>query len=110
MEEVVQENEALKVRPMGNLVFLEWEEAPSVWDKSGLIRPDSYRAMHYTGTVISIGPDVWELEVGDRVFFDQFPNDHSIENKFQEGDKRYAFIPETWIHAKIEDRTLGVGV
>ena len=99
--------EVKNVKPMADLVFLEWEEAPTTYGKSGLVRPDAHRGMHYTGTVIAVGPDAWDVQVGDRVLFDMFPEDHSISNKWQEDGKRYTFVRERWIHAVIPER-LGV--
>lgn len=85
---------AHEVAALGSNVFLRWELAHSEYERSGLTRPDAYRQMHYTGYVISKGPDALDLEVGDRVFFDQFCG---VE-KFEESGIRYGFVREDDIY------------
>lgn len=80
--------DAVDVNPTKEWVFLEWEKAKDTYDGTNLIRPDSHKDMHFTGVISAIGPDVKELSIGDRVFFDQF----SGLEKFQEDGKRYAFV------------------
>lgn len=76
------------VTPLKENVFLEWEQAPDLYDGTDILRPSSYKAMYFTGTVVAVGPDVKNMKPGDRVFFDQFCG---VE-KLQENEKRYAFV------------------
>ena len=84
------------VMPTKDNVFLEWEQAQSLYEGTRFVRPDGFREMHYTGVVIAVGPDVYECAVGDRVFFDQFG---SVE-KFQDREKeeRYCFVKDDAIY------------
>ena len=93
-------DDACDVTPLRNLVFLSWEIATDEYGKSGLIRPEAFKKMHYTGTVIAKGIDCKEVEVEDRVFFDQFPNDRGIDTKLEEDGKRYTIIAEDYILCK----------
>ena len=93
-------DDAKDVTPLQDYVFLSWEMATDEYGKSGLIRPESYKKMHYTGEVIAKGVDCKEVEVGDRVFFDQFPNDRGIDTKLEEDGKRYTIIKEEFILCK----------
>lgn len=89
----------LEMKLFRNDVLIEWEEAQKLW-KGGIIRPDNYREAHYTGTVISVGPDVWDVEVGDRIFFDQFGR----PERFDFEGRRFALLAETAILAKVDKR------
>ncbi len=91
---IVFGEDAVDVSPLKDKVFLEWEMATPNYGKTNLIRPESYREMHYTGIVVAVGPDVKDIQVGDRVFFDQFCG---IE-KFQENDKRFGFVRQDAIY------------
>lgn len=83
---------ATDLTPLNDKIFIEWEEAKKEYWTNGLIRPENYRKAHYTGIVISIGPDVKEVNIGERVFFDQFPDNYGINDKFEEDGKRYTFL------------------
>lgn len=95
---------------LGARVFLEWEEAPDEYRKSGLVRPQgAARESHYTGIVRHVGLDceaddngVATLRHGDRVFFDQFCS----PVRFDDDGKRYAFVYERDILVKIPERVL----
>ncbi len=99
---------------LGSRVFIEWEEAPDEYGKSGLVRPQgAARQSHYTGIVRHVGLDcdaddkgVAELRHGDRVFFDLFGS----PVRFDDEDKRFAFVYERDILAKIPDRGVKVEV
>lgn len=99
---------------LGKRVFLEWEEAPDEYGKSGLVRPEgAARESHYTGIVRHVGLEcqaddkgVASLRHGDRVFFDQFCS----PLRFDEEGKRFAFVYERDILAKIPDRGVKVEV
>ncbi len=80
----------LKMKLLRNDVLVEWEEARDTYGPSTILRPDTHKARHYTGMVISIGPDVWDVKIGDRVFFDQF----SRPERYDFDGKRYAQITE----------------
>lgn len=83
------------VTPTKDNVFLEWELAPNTYKLGSLelVRPDSHKQLYYTGNVVAIGPDVKEVKIGDRVFFDQFGG---VE-RFQEDGNRYCFVKENSI-------------
>src|SRR3990167_248588 len=85
---------ALDVQALGSNVFLRWELAHTEYDRSGIIRPEAYRKMHYTGHVISIGKDVKDIACNDRVFFDQFCG---VE-MFEEDSVRYAVVRDDDIY------------
>ena len=91
---VLYGDKAHEVTSLGSYVFLRWEFSHSEYERSGLIRPDAYRQMHYTGYVISHGSDTKEVHINDRVFFDQFCG---VE-KFEENGIRYAFVREDDIY------------
>lgn len=82
------------VNPLKANVFLEWEESPVYYPGTNIVKPDAFRKLYFTGIIRAKGPDVTDMEVGDRVFFDQFGG---IE-KFQEDGKRYGFIDKDAIY------------
>jgi co-chaperonin GroES (HSP10) len=82
------------VNPLKDTVFLEWEESPEFYPGTTIRKPDSFRKLYFTGIIRAKGPDVTEMEIGDRVFFDQFGG---VE-KFQEDGKRYGFIAQDAIY------------
>lgn len=87
---------AFDVAPLNKNIFLEWEQAQSVYEGTNLIRPEMCREMHYTGTIRAVGPDAKAVKPGERVFFDRFCG---VE-KFQEEGKRFAFIHEEDVYCK----------
>lgn len=82
--------EVTAVTPLKENVFLEWEFKTKVYPGTNIVIPDTHQELHFTGIVVAIGPDVKEIIIGDRVFFDQFAS-AGVE-KFQEDGKRYAFV------------------
>ncbi len=82
--------EVTAVTPLKDNVFLEWEFKTQYYHGTSIVIPGTHQEMHYTGIVVAIGPDVKEVVIGDRVFFDQFAS-AGVE-KFQEDGKRYAFV------------------
>lgn len=99
-------NDAVDVTPTKDWIFIEWEIAQEKYEGTGLIRPDAFRQMYFTGIVRAVGPDVKELAAGDRIFFDQFGG---IE-KFQEDGKRYTFLKEEFVYCKNLPARKGVAV
>lgn len=93
----------MEMRLLRNDVLIEWEEAQGYvkCGKISLVRPDTYRETHYTGTVVNVGPDVKDVEVGDRIFFDQFGR----PERFDFDGRRFALLAESAILAKVEERT-----
>lgn len=89
-------DDAVDVTPTKDWIFIEWEVAQDKYEGTGLIRPDAFRQMHFTGVVRAVGPDVKELVWGDRIFFDQFCG---VE-KFEEDGKRYTFLKEEFVYCK----------
>ncbi len=62
-------------RPLGNRILLKWEEHQSEFrvGKLSLVKHEKFKKLHYTGSVLALGPDVnEEIKLGDRLLFDQF--------------------------------------
>ena len=102
----ISEDQLLRIKPLSGRILLEWEATPETYGKTNLIRPDGHRYSHYTGIVIAIGRDVRDVEIGDRLFFDQFWGGE----KFYFRDKRYAFVNDFDVMAKIPKRDVEVVV
>lgn len=81
----------LKMKLLRNDILIEWEPARDTYARSGLIRPDTHKEMHYTGTIINRGPYVYDVKVGERVFFDRF----SRPERFDFDGRRFALITES---------------
>lgn len=78
----------------GDKILIEWEEAIETMAGGKLIRPENFRAAHYTGIVKLVGPLVSEeIRVGDRIMFDQFSNPHEFFDP--DTEKRMAIIEES---------------
>jgi len=92
-------------RLLGDRVLVEWEEKNENLLGGKLIVPDTKRAAHYTGVVLRVGENmaldeeteapVWnscteDINVGDRVFFEQFSNFDKYQS--HDGKKRYAIL------------------
>lgn len=78
----------LKLTPLRNRIFIEWEEGKEEFGNSKILRPYLLTQRHYTGIVLSKGVQVENVEVGDRIFFNQFCGPERIDKN----GKRYAFI------------------
>ena len=96
----LNEDQLKNMRPLGTKVLVLWETTQETYGKSQLIRPEEYRQAHYTGIVINRGGATREVEVGDRIFFDQFWGGE----KFYFGDNRYAIVLESDVMALIPKR------
>ena len=83
-----------------NRVFLEWEEAKEIHEGTKLLRAPSMMERHYTGTVLSVGPKVWDVKVGMRVFFDQFCSPKKVDYM----SKRYALVKEYDVYCECPER------
>lgn len=88
------------LKPLRANVLIEWDLATDEYGKSGLIRPDTHKLMHYTGTVLSIGPWVEDVSVGMRVKFDRYCNPKT----FYFDEKRYCIVKEWDIQAEVSAR------
>lgn len=88
------------VSPVRDMIFLEWEFAAAFFGGTQILRPDSYKEMSHTGLILSVGPDVKQARIGDRVQFDQF----SGVEKLQEGAKRYTIISEKVLYMILPKR------
>ena len=85
----------LGMNPLQDFILVQWDFAqPKL--KAGkytLIRPDTFRKMHYTGIVLACGPEVDEdIKVGDRLIFDQFSR---FEKYWDETYGRVALLQES---------------
>ncbi|RTL20752.1 MAG: hypothetical protein EKK55_17355 [Rhodocyclaceae bacterium] len=91
---------------LGRRVYIEWLEAKDSIAGSSLLRSPKYSKAHYTGIVVGLGddlygPDLDELKIGDRVFFQQFSD---FKYWYEPGGKRFAIIPHHGILAILPDR------
>lgn len=80
--------------PLGDRILVAWDEAQEEMKIGGVLlaRPATHVKMHYTGSVISVGPDVTvDVETGDRILFDQFSN---FDKYFDSKLGRMALISE----------------
>lgn len=100
MELSLNEKSLRGMKMMPGKVLIDWDVATEKYGKSELIRPDTYRLMHYTGDVIGAGEGVYDVKVGDRVKFDRFSNPKT----FYFENKRYAVVYESDIEAVIPPR------
>lgn len=67
--------------PSSDHILVDWEEARDELLSGKLIRPDTHKKLHYTGVVLSTGPDVDPgIEPGMRILFDQFSNFQKLWN------------------------------
>lgn len=95
--------------PMGgNCLLVQWEEKPEFLKTESnvkLVSPTLTKQWQYTGIVLKIGP--WyenydQIEVGDRVFFDQFSGMRKfLDDKYG----RVAIIPGWATLLKVPHRT-----
>lgn len=93
-------NEA-DLQPLDNRLFLEWEEAPEEWKGTFILRPHGAPLeRYYTGNVLGVGPNAYDVKVGERVFFDQFCG----PEKLVFHGKRYAIILDTDVFCVIPSR------
>jgi len=71
--------------PLGDQILVAWElnQENIKVGKYLLIRPDTHKKMHYTGEIISVGPDSHpDLKVGARIAFDQFSDPDKYFDEF----------------------------
>jgi co-chaperonin GroES (HSP10) len=72
------EVDAKGFRPMGDRILVDWEHTQDeiVLGNVKLVKHEKYKKLHYTGTVIAVGPDVEDerIKPGVRILFDQFSN------------------------------------
>ena len=57
----------MRIIPKGKRLYVEFDPVEEKKLASGIIMPDKHREPTRIGTVIAIGPDVDQYEVGDRV-------------------------------------------
>lgn len=82
-----------KFRPMGQMILVQWEKAHDSFrvGKLNLKRPETHKGAHYTGTVLKIGGDVEDVQIGMRIFFEQFSG---FEKMFDPKYGRLALVRE----------------
>lgn len=91
----------ISIKPFGSKILLEWEQGQKEYKGTKLLRATGPMERHYTGIIIAKGPDAREVELYERVFFDQFCGPERIDYN----EKRYAFIHEGDIYCVIPPRT-----
>jgi chaperonin GroES len=78
----------MKLKPLGDRVFVSYsKEAEKT--AGGIYVPDSAKEKPQEGKVVSIGKDVKEIKVGDKVLFDKYSG-----SKINVGDKEHLIIKE----------------
>ena len=91
--------------PFRDLILCQWEEAHEEikYRSLSLIRPETKRAIHYTGVVLAVGPQVKsdEIRVGHRIFFEQFSG---FEKYFDPEWGRLALCKEAHVLAVVPPR------
>ena len=89
-----------KVIPIGKRVLIKPVEVVAE-TSSGIILPDSQVQQKPQGTVVSIGPDVKEIEVGD---FVQWVINISVDDKeFIHEGERHILLHQDAIICKLQD-------
>lgn len=77
--------------PLESRMLIEWERGEDAFKGTTILRPEgASKERYYTGIVMSIGPKVFDVKIGERVFFDQFCGPERIDFE----NKRYALIWE----------------
>lgn len=72
-----------------NRVYFEIEEIPNT-TTSGIILPDQKKVKVVSGTVLSVGPDVTTIKIGDKIIFPNYATDE-IEI---DGNKYYSIFED----------------
>jgi chaperonin GroES len=93
-------NRPIDIKPFDDKILLEWQLARSEFLGTDLARPQNYIERNYTGVVMAKGPEVYDVKIGERVFFNQFCGPERIDYT----DKHYAFITENDIRSVIPAR------
>lgn len=79
----------IDIKPLDNRILIEWEFGRDEYIGTTILRSEgASKERYYTGVVMAIGPDAKEIEVGQRIFFNQFCGPERIDYN----GKRYAMI------------------
>lgn len=93
-------NSITDITPLNNRVFIQWEQGEKKFKGTSLVRSNIGMERHYTGIVLGVGKEVYDVTVGTRVFFDQFCGPERIDHD----NKRYAFILDYDVYCEIPKR------
>lgn len=86
-----------------NRLLVEFE-APPTRSKSGLIIiPDEAKDASYTGKVIAIGPEQWNVRVGERVVFSRYAG---VPIKNVVGEPMQAIVDDSEVLAVVVDEEI----
>lgn len=79
----------MSLKPLADRIVVEKAEEEKK-TAGGIIIPDSHSEKPSVGTILSIGKDVQELKVGDKVYFGKYAG-----TEIKVGDKAYLILIET---------------
>lgn len=81
----------IDLAPIESRILIEWEQGREEYIGTKILRAEgSAKDRYYTGVVMAVGPEVEEVKVGERIFFNQFCGPERIDFD----GKRYAMIYE----------------
>jgi chaperonin GroES len=92
------ENQAPKIKPLGNRVLIKRFKAPT--SKGGILLPDTAQEKQKEGTVLAVGPgkidengqhEQMNVKAGDKVLFSSYSG---TEVKNQMGEDEYLIMSE----------------
>jgi len=97
-----------KIQP--TKLLIDWEIANDTYLGGKILRPDTFKGVHYTGHILKKGDEVTEpVEVGDRILFEGYLN--SAMPKFNDPKLgRCCIIDETEAMAILGERVSVVSV
>ena len=88
----------MNIQPMGNRLFVLPDKEVEKTD-GGIILTDFTKKRPCSGVVVSIGPKVKELKVGDRVVYGEYPWEKQIINE----KEMYLFTEDDIIAREVTD-------
>ena len=91
------DNGDVNLRPMKDRVIVKRDDAEAQTE-SGIILHTAYSEKEFTGTVLRVGPDVADVQPGDKILFGKYSGDDIELNK----DEQVLIIVEEDILAVIE--------
>jgi co-chaperonin GroES (HSP10) len=87
------------IQPLKNRVLIE-RDTPEKITESGFIIPEEAQKKEVFGTVIGTGPDVKDVEVGQRVLFGQHDG-FDVESRYCDGKENCILVRDEQIRGVI---------